>query len=121
VLEICRVNVLVNWVQEVSLVIGREFTLGENIWHFPPKYMKVEVRFDIFIIITSSIFYNIKKQVGFCYLEDNSTNLLILLNSQIPSGIVVAANQKEIWHFVQFRLLTRDLEILDPESALANF
>jgi len=54
-------------------------------------------------------------------LEDNSTNLLILLNSQIPSGIVVAANQKEIWHFVQFRLLTRDLEILDPESALGNF
>ena len=42
VLEICRVNVLVNWVQEVSLVKGREFTLGENIWHFPQKYMKVE-------------------------------------------------------------------------------
>jgi len=60
-------------------------------------------------------------------LVDNSTILLILLNTQIPSGIVVAANQKvrkiirNLALFGAVFPLTHDLEILDPESAAGNF
>jgi len=44
-------------------------------------------------------------------------------NTQNPSGIVAIKVKKSLTsrHFVQFCRLIRELEILDPESALGNF
>ena len=42
-------------------------------------------------------------------------------NTQNPSGIVAIKKSSKSRHFVQFCRLIRELEILDPESALGNF